>query len=105
MILSKACIVVPQKPTPAARGFLRYRKVPGERKQRYGLVFLFNLPIYDQKALTYKQARESHPIERKATVLSNTDHKDLAQLESPPTMPKTLLERRGTDILFAKQSH
>lgn len=83
---------------------MRYRKFPGESKQRYGLVFLFNLSIYDQKVLKDKQALESHSIERKATVLSNTDHKDLAQLESPPTAPKTLLERRGTDTLFAKQS-
>lgn len=105
MILGKACIVIPQKPTPAAGGFLGYRKFPGDSKQRYGLVFLFNLPIYDQKVLIDKQALESHSIERKTTVLSNTDHKDLAQLESPPTAPKTLLERRGPDTLFAKQSH
>lgn len=44
-------------------------------------------------------------MERKASILYDRDDRDLSQTRSPPTSTQTLPERRGTDILFWKQSH
>lgn len=44
-------------------------------------------------------------MERKASILYDRDDRDLSQTRSPPTTTQTLPERRGTDILFWKQSH